>query len=364
MLLKNFYQNKRVLLTGHTGFKGSWMCHLLLMMGAEVLGFSLEPPTNPNLFNVCKLENKVASVSGDIRDFDLLLKTFREFKPEIVIHMAAQPLVRESYKKPVYTFDVNIMGAVNVLECVRLCDSVKSFVNVTTDKVYKNFEWDRGYYEDDILGGFDPYSNSKSCSELVTDSYKNSFFGGPSGTTEEGRIVAISTCRAGNVLGGGDFACDRIIPDCFRAVEKGETIIVRNPFSVRPYQHVLDPITAYLTIAMEQYNDISKADSYNIGPEEEDCIHTGELVDLFCDKWNISICDLNKATRQDVCVEGPHEASFLKLDCSKVKSRINWTNKWHIDKTMDNVVSWYKEYMRNEDMYRVTMKQICEYLEE
>ena len=278
--LEEFYRGKKVLITGHTGFKGAWMCKVLLELGAVVSGYALNPPTDPNLFELCKLKDRIHSHEGDIRDLDRLKEVFTKEQPEIVIHMAAQPLVRESYKEPVYTYDVNVMGTVNVLECVRLTDSVKSFVNVTTDKVYRNFEWERGYKEDDILNGFDPYSNSKSCSELVTSSYKNSFFGGESGKMDSGRTVAISTVRAGNVLGGGDFATDRIIPDCIRAVSASKPIVVRNPYSTRPYQHVLEPVCAYLTVAMEQLNDITKAGNYNIGPANEDCLNSGELVNL------------------------------------------------------------------------------------
>ena len=245
----NFYKGKRVFVTGHTGFKGSWLCKILANAGAQVTGYSLNPPTNPNLFEIANIEGDIKSVIGDIRDFDLLKKAFDEAQPEIVLHLAAQPIVRDSYKMPAYTYETNVMGTVNILECVRQSDCVKSFLNVTTDKVYENKEWQWGYRENEPLDGFDPYSNSKSCSELVTHSYKNSFFA-------DGR-VAISTARAGNVIGGGDFANDRIIPDCVRALEKGEDIIVRNPHSTRPYQHVLEPLFAYLMIAKAQYGDIN-----------------------------------------------------------------------------------------------------------
>ena len=279
IMIEDFYRQKKVLITGHTGFKGSWMSELLLKFGAEITGVSIEPPTNPNLFDLCGLEKKIRSFRVDVRDIELLKKIFEETQPEIVIHMAAQPIVRESYRNPVYTYDVNVMGSVNVLECVRLTESVKSFVNVTTDKVYHNYEWERGYREDDILGGFDPYSNSKACSEMVTRAYIDSYFGGITGRMANGREIAVSTCRAGNVLGGGDFAKDRIIPDCVRAVKKGDKIIVRSPYSTRPYQHVLEPITAYLVVAMEQYKDITKAGNYNVGPDDEDCINL--LADLY-----------------------------------------------------------------------------------
>ncbi len=347
-----FYNQKRILITGHTGFKGSWMCKLLLGMGAEVTGYSLEPPTDPSLFKLCGLSKQMNSVIGDIRDLDKLKKVFEEVKPEIVIHMAAQPIVRDSYKNPVYTYDVNVMGTVNIMECVRLSDSMKSFVNVTTDKVYLNREWAWGYRENEELNGYDPYSNSKSCSELVTCSYKNSFF--------EGKNVAISTARAGNVIGGGDFANDRIIPDCIRAVQAGEDIIVRNPHSTRPYQHVLEPVAAYLMIAQKQYEDMTYAGNYNVGPNDTDCWTTGALVDLFCDKWN-------QATGANIIWKnvydgGPHEANFLKLDCSKIKNVFGWQPRWDVTTAMEKIVEWYGTYIEQGDMNACMDRQIKEFL--
>ena len=273
----NFYKGKKVLVTGHTGFKGSWMCKVLTNMGAEVAGYSLNPPTNPSLFEIAEIEKDIKSYIGDIRDLKKLKAVFDEFQPEIVLHLAAQPIVRDSYKDPVYTYETNVMGTVNILECVRNSESVKSFLNVTTDKVYENKEWCWGYRENEPLDGYDPYSNSKSCSELVTHSYKNSFF--------KDSDIAISTARAGNVIGGGDFANDRIVPDCIRAAEKKEDIIVRNPHSTRPYQHVLEPVYAYLMIAAKQYEDGKYAGYYNVGPDDVDCFTTGNLVDLFISKW-------------------------------------------------------------------------------
>lgn len=352
--MNSFYKNKRVLVTGHTGFKGSWMCEVLLKMGAEVTGYALASPTKPALFELCGLEKRMNSVIGDIRDLEKLEKVFQETQPEIVIHMAAQPIVRESYKNPVDTYGINVMGTVNVLECVRTCKSVRSFVNVTTDKVYLNREWEWGYREHEELNGYDPYSNSKSCSELVTSAYKKSFF--------EETNVAISTARAGNVIGGGDFARDRIIPDCVRAATKAEDIAVRNPYSTRPYQHVLEPVMAYLMIAKEQYEDISVAGSYNVGPDDCDCITTGELVDLFCDKWK---------TRTGMNVKwinehdgGPHEANFLKLDCSKIKSTLNWKPRWNVEETMGLLVEWYDIYTRNESIAVCMNNQIDKYFNE
>lgn len=273
----SFYRGKRVFVTGHTGFKGSWLCRMLVNAGAEVTGYSLNPPTTPSLFEIAVIEKDIHSVIGDIRDYKKLFAAVAEAKPEIVLHLAAQPIVRDSYKDPAYTYETNVMGTVNILECVRNSDTVRSFLNVTTDKVYLNKEWAWGYRENEELDGYDPYSNSKSCSELVTHSYKNSFFA-------DGK-VAISTARAGNVIGGGDFANDRIIPDCIRAAEKKEDIIVRNPFSTRPYQHVLEPLYAYLMIAAMQYQDGKYAGYYNVGPDDVDCFQTGALVDLFVTKW-------------------------------------------------------------------------------
>ena len=272
----DFYKNKKVFVTGHTGFKGSWLCKILTMAGADVTGYALEPPTEPSLFELADIGSGIKSVIGDIRDFDGLKAAFDKARPEIVLHLAAQPIVLESYKNPRYTYETNVMGTVNILECVRNSDSVKSFLNVTTDKVYKNNEWCWGYREDEPLDGFDPYSNSKSCSELVTHSYKDSFF-------ERG--AAISTARAGNVIGGGDFAKNRIIPDCVRAAEKGENIIVRNPASTRPYQHVLEPLFAYLMIAEKQYENRGYSGYYNVGPDERDCVDTAAIVNMFCEKW-------------------------------------------------------------------------------
>ena len=301
----DFYRGKKVLVTGHTGFKGSWMTAILLEAGAEVTGYALEPDTRPALFDLCKFSENLNSIIGDARDIEKLKAVFQETRPEIVIHMAAQPIVRESYRSPVYTYDVNVMGTVNVMECVRLCDSVRSVVNVTTDKVYKNREWCWGYRENEELNGFDPYSNSKSCSELVTSCYRDSFL------KEAG--VAVSTARAGNVIGGGDFAADRIIPDCVRAVDAKREILVRNPHSVRPYQHVLEPVAAYLWLAAAQYENGDLAGSYNVGPEESDCLTTGELVELFCEKWK------ERTGYQPVWIDG--KGGGLRADTEKESRR-------------------------------------------
>lgn len=346
-----FYRGKRVFITGHTGFKGSWLCQILLQAGAEVTGYSLPALTQPNLFTIARLEKRIHSVIGDVRDIQALKSAFDATQPEIVLHLAAQPIVRDSYKEPAYTYETNIMGTVNILECVRQSDCVRSFLNVTTDKVYRNNEWPWGYRENEPLDGFDPYSNSKSCSELVTHSYKSSFF--TSGTP------ATSTARAGNVIGGGDFASDRIIPDCVRAVEAGMPVVVRNPHSTRPYQHVLEPLFAYLMIVQRQYEDPSLAGWYNVGPDEQDCVTTGALVELFCSKWGSGASWVDCSE-----VNAPHEASFLKLDCSKLKSAFGWQPRWHIGEAVEKTVEWTKVWCSGGDIPAVMDRQITEYLEE
>lgn len=345
---KDFYRGKKVFVTGHTGFKGSWLCKMLSNLGAKVTGYSLEAPTSPSIFEIANIESDVKSYIGDIRDLARLKEVFDEAQPEIVFHLAAQPIVRDSYKEPAYTYETNVMGTVNILECVRQSDCVKSFLNVTTDKVYLNKEWEWGYRENEELDGFDPYSNSKSCSELVTHSYKNSFFAD--------NRVAISTARAGNVIGGGDFANDRIIPDCIRSAIKKENIIVRNPYSTRPYQHVLEPLYAYMMIAAKQYDDISYAGYYNVGPDDVDCFQTGALVDLFVSKWGNGLAWENKF------VGGPHEANFLKLDCSKLKATFGWAPRWNLDKAIEKVVEWTICWQSNGDIRGCMDKQIEEFL--
>lgn len=352
MLLDNFYYEKKVFVTGHTGFKGSWLCKMLVNAGAQVTGYSLSPPTSPSLFEIAGIVNEIHSVIGDIRDFASLKRAFDEAQPEIVLHLAAQPIVRDSYKNPVYTYETNVMGTVNILECVRQSTSVRSFLNVTTDKVYLNKEWAWGYRENEELDGYDPYSNSKSCSELVTHSYKNSFF-----TDKDGKpIIPISTARAGNVIGGGDFANDRIIPDCVRAAQQHEDIIVRNPFSTRPYQHVLEPLFAYLMIAAKQYQDSKYAGWYNVGPDDIDCLQTGAIVELFVSKWGDGLKWINKHS------DGPHEANFLKLDCSKIKTTFDWHPRWNISEAMDKIVEWSKVWIKKEDIRSIMDKQINEFL--
>ena len=372
----DFYKGKKILITGHTGFKGSWMCKALINAGADVTGYALAAPTEPSLFDMLGLASQMNSVEGDIRDLEHLLSVFESVKPEIVIHMAAQPIVRDSYKDPVYTYETNVMGTVNICEAVRRTPSVRSFVNVTTDKVYLNKEWQWGYRENEELNGFDPYSNSKSCSELVTSSYKNSFFTDEYYQANYGvEGPAVSTCRAGNVIGGGDFANDRIIPDCIRAVSAGQEIVVRNPYSTRPYEHVLEPVMAYLMVAEAQYKDKSFASSYNVGPNDSDCWTTGELVQLFCDKWNGAVdqrasaagagnaaATLNKASWVNKHDGGPHEANFLKLDCSKLKSTFGWSPVWNVETTMEKIVEWSVAYLTGVNVSDVMDKQIGEFL--
>lgn len=349
MFTKEFFAGKRVFLTGHTGFKGAWMCELLLFCGADITGFALEPPTEPALFTLAGIKGQVKSIRGDVRDLRALKQAIIEAKPEIVIHMAAQPIVRDSYADPVYTYETNVMGTVNVLEAVRCCEGVRSFLNVTTDKVYKNNEWEWGYREADELNGYDPYSNSKSCSELVTDSYRKSFFSGTD--------TAVSTARAGNVIGGGDFANDRIIPDCVRAAIRGQEIAVRNPYSTRPYQHVLEPLCAYLTIAEAQYHDKRMEGGYNIGPDYADCVTTGDIAALFCNAWG--------GIEWKSCSEenAVHEANFLKLDCSRIKAVFGIAPKWNIAAAIGKTVEWTKCWQAGGDIEGCMRKQILEYLE-
>lgn len=339
-----FYKDKKVFVTGSTGFKGSWLCKMLANAGAIVTGYSLNPPTEPSLFEIAGIEQDITLVIGDIRDYKALKAAFDAAQPEIVFHLAAQPIVRDSYKNPIYTYGTNVMGTVNILECVRKSSCVRSFLNVTTDKVYMNKEWNWGYRENEELDGYDPYSNSKSCSELVTHSYKNSFF-------SDGR-VAISTARAGNVIGGGDFADDRIIPDCIRAARRHEDIVVRNPYSIRPYQYVLEPLYAYLMIAAKQYEDGKYADYYNVGPDDVDCFQTGALVDLFVGKWGEGIKWVNRYDG------GPHEAHFLKLDCSKLKATFGWQPRWTLDTAIEMVVQWSKCWMTGGNVRECMDKQI------
>lgn len=344
----DFYKGKKVLVTGHTGFKGAWLCRILINAGASVVGYSLKAPTTPSLFSLADIEDKITSYIADIRDYDTLSKVFSKEQPEIVFHLAAQAIVRDGYKNPVYTYGTNVMGTVNICECIRLNPCVKSFLNVTTDKVYENNETNIAFTEDMPLDGYDPYSNSKSCSELVTHSYKKSFFDKTS--------TAVSTCRAGNVIGGGDFAKDRIIPDCVRAIKANEPIIVRNPNSTRPYQHVLEPLKIYLMIAKKQYENSSYQGYYNVGPDDADCRTTGQLVTLFCSLWG------QNATWKDVSEkDAPHEANYLRLDTTKVKNTFDWKPRWTVEEAVEKIIEWTKVYFDNGNIPAVMDKQITEF---
>lgn len=346
-----FYRNKRVFITGHNGFKGSWMCRVLMNAGANICGYSLPLDDGNNLFSLIGASDKIININEDIRNFETLNKCFESFQPEIVIHLAAQPLVRESYKDPRYTYETNVMGTVNLFECIRNSNSVKSVLNVTTDKVYKNNEWCWGYRENEPLDGFDPYSNSKSCSELVTHSYIDSFF--------KDRDISISTARAGNVIGGGDFAADRIIPDCIRAQINKQKIIVRNPYSIRPYQHVLEAIFAYLMIVEKQYNNKQLAGYYNVGPNENDCVNTGKLVELFCKSWKE-----NYGWQVQSEFNAPHEANFLRLDCSKIKQKFGWLPAWDIEKAVLETCNWTKVWLNSGDISYEMDREILLYMKD
>lgn len=341
----NFFKNKKIFITGHTGFKGAWLSKILLDSGANLCGYALQAKEN-DLFSKIDISNKMKSINGDIRDFDFLKNCFLQFQPEIVIHLAAQPIVRNSYSNPRYTYETNIMGTINILECIRNSNCVKSFLNVTTDKVYENYDEEIAFKENDKLNGFDPYSNSKACSELVTSAYKNSFL--------NSKNIAVSTARAGNVIGGGDYSDFRIIPDCVRAGLKSEKIIIRNPNSIRPFQHVLDALFAYLLIIQKQYEDINFEGNYNVGPNKEDIINTEKLVNIFCEKWgeNLKYCVQND--------NGPHESSYLQLDCSKIKNVLNWKPVWNIEKAVEKVVEFEKVLDCDKEKYMG--KQIKEFI--
>jgi len=355
--LKDFYNGKRVLVTGHTGFKGSWLSLMLALLGADVYGYSLEAPTEPSLFEVLGLSGSMHSEIGDIRDYDHLKRFFDDSRPEVVLHLAAQPIVRTSYEMPRETYETNVMGTVNLLECIRTynmthTDKVRTCLNVTTDKVYENNDLDdHAFKEEEKLDGYDPYSNSKSCSELVTHSYKKSFFDLPE------CAVMVSTARAGNVIGGGDFARDRIIPDCVRDAAAGRSIHVRNPYSTRPYQHVLEPLYVYLLIAMRQVEDSSVSGYYNVGPDEIDAITTGELADKFVEAWGT---DASWHTEAEA--DAPHEAAFLKLDTHKLKRTLGWEPVWHVDEAVRETVKWYSAWHKGSDMQQYTRDQIMAFL--
>lgn len=348
-----FWSGKKVFITGHTGFKGSWLCLWLHKLGAKVTGYALEPPTEPSLFKLCRIDELVDSVIADIRDVNRLKEEMADASPEIVIHMAAQPLVRDSYKNPVETYAINVMGTINLFEAVRVCKSIKAVINVTTDKCYENREWHWGYRESDPLGGYDPYSSSKACSELVTSAYRSSFFN-PSNYSSRG--VAIASARGGNVIGGGDWAVDRLIPDCVRALLNGEKIIIRNPNAIRPWQHVLEPLSGYLLLSQKLFEEGPHfACGWNFGPDGGDVRPVIWVVERICSKWD------GKASYEVANREQLHEAHYLKLDCSKAKAELMWYPKWNLKKAIDSVIEWMQAYRDNKDLREVCIKQIKEY---
>ena len=353
MVKPSFWSGKTVLLTGHTGFKGSWLSLWLQFMGAKVIGYSLKPPTSPSLFETAKVTENMNSIEGDVRDFSALSAVLEKYQPEIVIHMAAQALVRYSYTNPIETYSTNVMGTVHILEAARQANSVRAIVNVTSDKCYENKEWAWGYRENEPIGGYDPYSNSKGCAELVTAAYRNSYFN-PEKYKEHG--VALATGRAGNVIGGGDWAEDRLIPDIMRALTQGKTVNIRNPHAIRPWQHVLEPLSGYLKLAQKLYEDgVGYAESWNFGPSDEDAKPVQWIVEKLTQSWG------NGANWELDCRDHPHEAHYLKLDCSKAKSRLNWYPHWHLDETLSAIIDWHRAYQNGENMREKTIQQIAKY---
>lgn len=351
---QEFWNKKQVFITGHTGFKGSWLCLWLNSLGAQITGYALDPPSKPSLFELCNIHELIHSIIGDVRDLNFLQKSIRDARPEVVIHMAAQPLVRDSYTNPVETYAINVMGTVNVLEAIRNTEGVKALINVTTDKCYENKEWLWGYRENEPFGGYDPYSNSKACSELVTAAYRSSFFN-PAQYGTHG--VAVASARAGNVIGGGDWAKDRLIVDCINALLQGEKIRIRNPHAVRPWQHVLEPLAGYLNLAEKLYcKGAAFAEGWNFGPDESDAKTVEWIVTKICQKWQGSAgYYVDKG-------EHPHEANYLKLDCSKAKNRLNWYPKWSLEKAIDSIIEWTIAYKANKDVRETCLKQIAEYM--
>lgn len=357
-----FFHGKKVFLTGHTGFKGSWLTLWLLKLGAEVHGYALEPPTEPSLFNLLGFNSstpQLFSTINDIRDGATVSATLQRVQPEIVIHMAAQPLVRDSYTIPVETYATNVMGTVNLLEAVRHCSSVRAVVNVTTDKCYENREWVWGYRENEPMGGFDPYSSSKGCAELVTAAYRNSFFNVQhstfnSSTPQYG--AAVATARAGNVIGGGDWATDRLIPDIIRAIMANEPVRIRNPHAIRPWQHVLEPLSGYLALAQRLYQEgAAYAEGWNFGPADDDAKPVEWIVKRLCEQWGTDArYEIDRGAH-------PHEAHYLKLDCSKARMRLGWTPRWNLSQALDSIIEWVKVYRAGDDIRECCLKQIEEY---
>ena len=348
MIEQKFWQNKRVFLTGHTGFKGSWLSLWLHSLGATVKGYALEPPTSPSLFNEANIGNLIESEIGDIRDLSKLQKSMIDFKPDILIHMAAQPLVRYSYDAPIETYEVNVIGTVKVLQAARSCANLQAIVNITTDKCYENDGRTQGYKEDDPMGGYDPYSSSKGCAELVTSAYRRSFL--------QKQGTALASVRAGNVIGGGDWADDRLIPDILKSFAKGEPVIIRNPKATRPWQHVLEPLSGYLILAQKLYNNGEQyAQSWNFGPNEDDVKPVEWILDKMIQKWQTSSWQLDKNPQ-------PHEANFLKLDISKAKQQLNWQPKWTLEQSLDKIIIWHQAWLNKANMQEICLQEIQQYI--
>jgi len=350
----SFWQGKKIFLTGHTGFKGGWLSLWLQQLGSEVTGYALQPPTKPSLFEVANVAQGMTSVIGDIRDGQALANAMRDFSPDIVIHMAAQPLVRYSYLDPVETYSTNVMGTVHLLEAVRQSPSVRAIVNVTSDKCYDNKEWVWGYRENEPMGGYDPYSSSKGCAELVTAAYRSSFFN--SAKYDEHK-VAIATGRAGNVIGGGDWAADRLIPDILNAISAGRSVVIRNPHAVRPWQHVLEPLSGYLLLAQHLYEQgVAFSEGWNFGPRDEDARPVKWIVGQLTNLWD------DGASWQLDPSNHPHEAHYLKLDCAKARARLAWQPRWDLSHTLEMIVAWQRAYLNKADMRQITLNQISQYI--
>ena len=348
MTKSSFWQNKRVFITGHTGFKGSWLSIWLYSLGSKIKGYALEPPTSPSLFKQANVETLIDSEINDIRSFDNLKESMADFNPDILIHMAAQPLVRYSYDNPIETYEVNVLGTVHVLEAAKNCNNLKAIINVTTDKCYENNEWVWGYRENDPMGGYDPYSSSKGCAELVTSAYRRSYF----------QQVGLASVRAGNVIGGGDWAKDRLIPDILRAFADNKSVTIRNPKSIRPWQYVLEPISGYLMLAEKLYDNPKEfSEGWNFGPRDEDVKPVEWILDKMVAKWSNASWELDENFH-------PHEAGFLKLDISKASSKLGWFPMWNLEKALDEVINWHQSYLRGENMQKVCLKQISNYLKD